>query len=232
MLRPGIATAMAFLNDQEVTEDLDMDGDGTTDSEQDGLVCLKTTDPLNPHVAVKRGDGSTQIVAARGYGENGLGFASDPNRPESMTGLVSFKLYLAEGETTATVTIYFSRPAPIGAKWYKYSLEDGWVVYPNASFSHDRMSVSLVLVDGGTGDQDGVENGIIVDPAGAGYTTSSSSSGSSSNDTNGIGRGLFYCIGKCRKRQPLALEPIGSRGDGVRYSVRGAAEKKRLFFQL
>jgi chitinase len=136
-----------------------------------GLLGVKTADAFNPQVAVRQIDGRGSVVALRAlHGED----LPDLNRPEQMTGVISFKLHLEEGESTALVRVYFSQPAPANAKWYKYDPDQGWHVYPYATFSADLRSVILELEDGGTGDMDGVRNGVIVDPSGIGYSAQNS----------------------------------------------------------
>jgi chitinase len=133
-----------------------------------GLQGVNTADAFNPQLAVRQIDGKGSVVAVRALHGADL---PDDNRPEHLTGVISFKLHLAEGESTALVRVYFSQPAPSNAKWYKYDPDQGWHVYPYATFSADRRSVILELEDGGTGDMDGVRNGVIVDPSGIGYST-------------------------------------------------------------
>jgi PKD repeat protein len=91
-----------------------------------------------------------------------------PDKPGSLPfGLVSIKLRTINPGDTAVVIIYFSEPAPEGTLWYKYDSLNGWQDYSAyATFSADRKSLVLELKDGGHGDSDGVENGIIVDPGG------------------------------------------------------------------
>lgn len=85
-------------------------------------------------------------------------------------GLIDFKVEVANPGDFAEVVITLSDPAPQGAKWYMYDETNGWRVYPHATFSDDRMKVTLQLKDGDPdyGDTDGVANGIIVDPGGIG----------------------------------------------------------------
>ena len=107
-------------------------------------------------------------------------------------GLIQFKIRVDNPGDTATVKIYFSEP--VGKKWYKYDLKDGWSEYTgNVSFGPDGKSVTLTLVDGGDMDSDGVANGIIVDPSGPGAVTSvsSGSSGTSTSSGGGGGGGCF-----------------------------------------
>jgi hypothetical protein len=83
-------------------------------------------------------------------------------------GLLSFRLRIQNTGAAATVAVYFSAPLPDSYKWYKYDLVKGWHIYTDAVFSADRRSLTFTLTDGGDGDTDGLANGIIVDPAGAG----------------------------------------------------------------
>lgn len=156
-----------LLDAQEVGLNVDLDGDGTPDALQEGLLCVNTSDTHNPYVAVKQVNDDAQVVALRALTLGGLGLAS--TQPQYMTGLISFKLYLEPEMTTATITVLFSEPAPENAEWYKFNSDEGWKAYPNIAFSEDRKSMTILLEDGGAGDQDGVTNGVIVDPSGLGY---------------------------------------------------------------
>jgi len=90
--------------------------------------------------------------------------------PDNMTlGLIVFKLKLEQPGDTAIVPIHFSQQAPPDVNWIKYDSVIGWQDYSDHStFADDRMSVILEIKDGGFGDTDGAENGIIVDPSGFG----------------------------------------------------------------
>ncbi len=185
----GDADGNGILDHQEVDMSVDLDGDGVSDAQQSGLLCVSTTDGVNPYVAVKRINSDVQVVMLQSMDANNLAPAG--NQPDKVTGLISFKLYLNQGVTTTSVSVYFAQPAPAGAQWYKYDAGQGWSIYPNATLSADRKSLTLVLVDGGPGDQDGVQNGVIVDPAGLGYSSSgaqvSDSSASSSTPAEELG---------------------------------------------
>jgi hypothetical protein len=100
-------------------------------------------------------------------------------------GAVSFKLLLPDSQRDASVTVYFSTPAPEGTDWFKYDPEQGWQLYEAAEFSADRRSVTYTLTDGGTSDDDGVVNGIIIDPAALGYRQTSDSDTTASDASSG-----------------------------------------------
>ena len=107
--------------------------------------------------------------------------------PENLIyGLIDFKIKVDTPGSSTTVTILLPESVPEGYKWYKYSRAQGWYDYStNVSFNSERNQLSLILVDGGTGDDDGEQNGMIEDPSGlglappdAGSTNTSSGGGS------------------------------------------------------
>jgi hypothetical protein len=104
--------------------------------------------------------------------------------PEDMIyGLIDFKIKVDILGSSATVTIFLSESVPQSYKWYKYSQNRGWYDYSaNVSFNSERNQLSLTLVDGGTGDDDGEQNGIIEDPSGLGVAPAD-------NDNNGNSSG-------------------------------------------
>jgi hypothetical protein len=116
----------------------------------------------------------------------------DRNRmPESMIyGLIDFKIKVDTPGSSATVTIFLPESVPQGYKWYKYSQNHGWYDYSaNVSFNSERNQLSLTLVDGGTGDDDGEQNGMIEDPSGLGVAPADND-----NDGNSSGGGSGGCF--------------------------------------
>lgn len=98
------------------------------------------------------------------------------------------------------IRAHFSQPAPQTAKWIKYDVRNGWQDYSaHTVFAQDRLSAEIEIQDGGFGDADGVQNGVIVDPAGygvaSGNTTPADDSrtlgGASSSSSGGGGGGCF-----------------------------------------
>lgn len=157
-----------FVDEQEINvEGMDLDNNGVDDGDQGDLACV-STDTGEGHIGLKVDNGNAQVVGLKSVCATQI--SQTRNLPEMTEfGAVSFKLYLEQGQTQATVTIYFSEAAPEDTDWFKYNPETGWQEYGDAEFSADRRSVSYTLVDGGAGDDDGVVNGVIIDPAGLGY---------------------------------------------------------------
>jgi len=111
-------------------------------------------------------------------------------------GLVDMEIKVDEVGSEVRVTIHLNAPAPEGYSWFKYTSNGGWYDYSeHAEFNAARDQVTLTLVDGGIGDDDGVANGMIVDPSGLGITPPSvspdSSGGSESGGGGGGGGGCF-----------------------------------------
>lgn len=79
---------------------------------------------------------------------------------------------LTEGETVI-LNFYISGDWH-DTYWYKFDPVDGWIEYPYATLTYnsdtDYTEIQITLVDGGNGDCDGVANGVIVDPAGIGFS--------------------------------------------------------------
>jgi hypothetical protein len=92
------------------------------------------------------------------------------NMPDDLVyGLIQMQLKPDTVGGTVRVTVYLENSAPDGYVWSKYGPNNGWYDYSDyAEFNADRDQVTLTLVDGGIGDDDGVANGIIVDPSGLG----------------------------------------------------------------
>jgi hypothetical protein len=126
--------------------------------------------------------------------------------PQNMLfGLIDMEIKVASPGDTTTVTIYLPAPVTPEHTWYKYTAAGGWTNYSGyAEFNATRDQVTLTLTDGGPGDDDGVVNGVIVDPSGPGVAPLSSSSSSqplsaTSADWGG-GGGCFIAAAGCETR--------------------------------
>ena len=195
-----------ILNDQEVSQEEVDPGLGDTSD----MVVVGTSDETNPQLAVLLSS-NADMMLIRAVDADSAVVVNDANRPEVLTGVISFKLRLLDGATSASVTVNLSTPAPQNAVWYKYNIENGWTPYPDVTFSGDRKSITIYLVDGGPGDDDGVQNGVIVDPSGLGY--SASDAGSSldySSQTDGSSSFASGFAGVCFISAPLSETPLES----------------------
>ena len=71
-----------------------------------------------------------------------------------------------QSPATVQVTVYLPEAAPALSGWYKFDQANGQVTDYSAYSSVQNGHLVLSLVDGGSGDQDGVVNGVIIDPSG------------------------------------------------------------------
>jgi hypothetical protein len=168
---------------QEVDASVDLDEDGTADIDQNDIKSVYV-EGGTAQIGISIRDSQTVQSIAAIESENPDDLDEDSGadgRPESMPfGLLNFKLIVDFPGDEAVVTIYLSEPAPDDTTWYKYDpVNSDWVDYSDyIEFSDDRKSAYLTLIDGGFGDADGLENGVIIDPIGLGTPAASGSSGS------------------------------------------------------
>jgi chitinase len=170
---------------QEVSDTLDLDADGTMDNVQADIKCVQVE------------NGKSQICVSIQNAENALAIVSleaeDPNDPQLVSatqgkpkffefGLINFKVLVDNPGDETVVTVYLSKPAFDKGNCFKFDpIREVWIDYADyTDFSADRQEVYLILKDGGFGDADGIENGIIVDPLAFGSETDPNGSSSGS----------------------------------------------------
>jgi hypothetical protein len=154
---------------QEVAVAQDLDNDGVLDNEQNDIKCVDSpAEDVQIGVSIKDSENAASIVSMEiedAVEANTI--TKSKGKPRSIQfGLIDFKILVdAPGDETV-VTIHLSRAAFDKGKLYKYDpINAEWVDYSDyAEFSPNRKLVYLTLKDGGFGDADGIENGIIVDP--------------------------------------------------------------------
>jgi K319L-like, PKD domain len=147
---------------------------------------LTFTSSSGSHLGLKEiSGGNVTYLEAINPGEIG----STVNRPESFIyGLFRMKIKTAGPGDTAKVKFYFPESVPQNYSWFKYSTGTGWEPYDAfSSFNADRTEITLTLVDGGEGDEDGTANSEIIDPSGLAV-------GSDAFDSKGSGGGGGGCF--------------------------------------
>jgi hypothetical protein len=170
--------------------DFDSNGNGIPDLQElaptspadlnrDGIADVVQIDDQYKVLATTAQDGRVGLMTA---GNATLAFVesidpeSIPDQPPGakpalfLLGVLNFRVEVPTPGETAAVRIYFSASAPAGYRWFKYNPAVGWTAMPGslARFSSDGRSVLLHLEDGGPYDGDGLVNGVIIDPGGAG----------------------------------------------------------------
>ncbi len=152
-------------DEQEVSSSVDLDTDGTPDLNQTNMLSVNTIIG-NKQISLKGGSNVASLLSLVSMNADNL--PEDDDKPENLPfGYISFSLEVENPGDIATVTIYFSEAVPEDSIWYKYDSISGWEDFSDHTiFSDDLTSITIEIKDGGFGDADGVENGIIVDPAG------------------------------------------------------------------
>ncbi|MEN8805955.1 MAG: choice-of-anchor U domain-containing protein [Desulfobacterales bacterium] len=145
--------------DDEEPEYSDLDNDGLNDNDQ----------PLMRVYKSRKGQSLIGINAVEGVSKincfNSIEPESIPDepRPKLRYGLMVFNVTLDQIGGTARFELYLPEKPRIEAKWYKYDPINGWYEFP-VDIVGDKYFIEIT--DGGFGDADGAENGIIVDPIG------------------------------------------------------------------
>jgi hypothetical protein len=114
-----------------------------------------------------QGTGDTVTVATDGAALTNVVAVPAPTSPPPpsfvlATGVVSFTAGPVALGSTVVVDLTFDQVLSVGAAWYK--IRGGvWTPYPDA-LRIDDHTMRVTLVDGGTGDDDGIVNGYLTDP--------------------------------------------------------------------
>lgn len=153
-------------DNQEVDESVDLNRDGIMDSRQ--AIIKSIALPLSNQAIGLSSDGSDTVMDILAMESVDVADLAVPDKIKLPYGLINFKLLMEQPGQTAIVTVYFSEPVHPRARWMKLDVVNGvWIDYSGyTQLSDDRMSMEIELEDGGFGDDDGVANGIIIDPAG------------------------------------------------------------------
>jgi hypothetical protein len=140
-----------------------------------------------------KSDSGAGLVSLIPVDPEGGSISDTGGMPENLIyGLIDLKIKVDIPGSAAGITVFLPEPVPEGYKWYKYSPNQGWIDYSaNVSINTARDRISLTFVDGGTGDDDEVQNGIIHDPSGLGAAPSTSGAANAGNGSGGGSGGCF-----------------------------------------
>ncbi|NMX22149.1 hypothetical protein C5S30_06950 [ANME-1 cluster archaeon GoMg4] len=120
------------------------------------------------------GTGEATFTSSDGNVRNFTAVAEEDLPPEGKPdlnfphGFFSFDICCLEPSETVIVTIELPDNVPVGTQYWKYhASEGGWIQIPMGSDDGDNV-ITITLVDGELGDDDGLANGLIVDSGGPG----------------------------------------------------------------
>jgi len=168
---PGVTVTLA--SGQVFSGEIDTDGDGVSDLEEEGALEEANAAVATPPTPTGTGNITVDVSATSGVTLSQVKVLDDDDlslpqdgKPTDLyfpNGLVSFQVNGLEPGATTTVELTFPTPLP-EARYYKVD-GLGFYEFLGAEFVDDR-TVRLTLTDGGSGDGDGLANGVIVDPGG------------------------------------------------------------------
>lgn len=185
---------------QETDATLDLDQDGVMDWEQDDIKCVETA-KAQIGLSVRDAENLDSLISME-VEDPGDRTAAVQGEPTVLQfGLLSFKLRVQAPGDETVVTLYLSEAAADHGNWYKFDpVESEWIDYSDyIEFGVDRKVAYLTLKDGGFGDADGIENGIIVDPLafGLGAESELGSQAATNSEGGGSGNSNKYLPNSC-----------------------------------
>jgi len=175
---------------------LDGDGDGIPDSQEMGLDMNSDgiDDGYSAVSASWLGQGgryAMQVTGGNFAGIQAMWFDDmalvAPIAHVVLGNMFSFRVMNVAVGGSVQVHISVPTPLPANTQWLKWNNGSGWSEGAGTQLDADLMGITLTLVDGGMGDEDGLANGQILDPAvfaspqvaGGGSAVSSAGSASS-----------------------------------------------------
>ncbi len=189
-----------IADDQEVSDEVDLDNDGTADNQQDTIQSVYTPDGLNQMgISIKDSPTAAKIASVAALNVQdlpGSPFFSD----ETPFGLLGYKIQVAQAGDKATVKFLYSKGLDPQIKWLDYDSIAGFQDCTDRMQPvEDAYGVRLQLQDGGPGDADGVANGWIVNASGPVSAVDTQNSGLSGTDSSQAGGGGGCFIGSLFK---------------------------------
>lgn len=171
---------------KEVDGQLDLDGDGTADLNQENMRCIKSASGEEViGLSLQGAHNVTAIEAVETIAAAELSSTEDIElAPQLPFGLINLRAQVSAPGNTAAITIYLPTSS-VAAKqywWYSYDNIRGWADNTHvATPGSVKGTVILKITDGGIGDVDGVANGIIVNQSGMATSPAKGTGGSSSS---------------------------------------------------
>jgi hypothetical protein len=171
----------------EVQGDTDTNANGVNDIEE-GILAISDAE-----------QGKTTGVQVDNGTISGLTSLSTADLPDGVLdgihmpyGLFSYRIDGLSPGAAVYITFYFPDAIPSDAKWYKYDSADGNLLDYTENISIDGNKIVITITDGGSGDEDGLANGIIIDPSGPVFaqdtdTDTDTDNGTDNNDGSGGG---------------------------------------------
>jgi len=153
-------------------------------------------------VGLKATEGSLVLLSQVGEDDISL-----EGKPRALLGLFNFEIKTDVPGGDGVLVVKFTEPLNENYRWYKYdSAAEKWQLFDSdrVTVNEQRDEITIRLTDGGVGDDDGVENGLIVDPSGPGLIGENTRS---TGETGGGSLGWFVALLTPLMSRRLTLRP-------------------------
>jgi hypothetical protein len=179
-------------------EGIDRDNNGQVDVTEESGICNLRTVPTNLIVAIRTDVGDIHCSTVQALSE--LPSSARANIQAAPYGFFDFKITGIKPGGSASITIYYPNPLPADTRWYKYDPVTASSSELDVEVDGAAGIIRITLTDGGEGDIDGIENGVIVDPAGIVLTKSQTAAiidkveDATSSGAGSMGLGAFFTL--------------------------------------
>ena len=181
--------AVTLTNSQGQTQDTTLSirvlENGITGYPDDAI----TFRPTTTNTMGIRTSGAAELVALASVD---IGNTDSGGRPASLPfGLATFTFRVPSPGDAAEATLLLQAATPSTYRWFTYDTSAGWRDFSaSAALSDDGTRVTLTVIDGGAGDEDGAVNGLIRHTGGLG-STAPGTPGSGDGGAGDSGGGCF-----------------------------------------
>ncbi|RJQ66504.1 MAG: fibronectin type III domain-containing protein [Desulfobacteraceae bacterium] len=194
--RAADADADGVPDSQEIAAETDLDRDGRSDGEQADMIrFLSVSGDQKIGLQASAASATVRLEAAQSVDASTV---SNPKafQPSLPVGLYNFKITLDQPGESVMVKIHFSNQVNEQNHFYMFDPAMGYIDFGTAGLiAPDGQTAAFTFQDGGEGDMDGVENGIIVSLGGYGSTpppqTAPAVASGSASGGGGGGGGCF-----------------------------------------
>lgn len=196
---PDVQESYIMVEGNITDVSLDSDGDGIPNAEERGLdLDANGVDDAYSSITATwlgmdgrytmqlLGGGNLADIQAVRFDDMGV---LAPSGHQVVGNMFSFQIINVAVGGTAQVHISVPTMLSADVKWMKWNNGNGWTEASGTVVDADGMGMTITLVDGGMGDEDGIANGQILDPAVFATPQAAGSSGANSGASSAASGG-------------------------------------------
>jgi hypothetical protein len=192
---PGDDNGNGIPDSLELSGPTDLDRNGQPDDQQPDMKrFISAIGDQKIGIQVKASTGSAQLGPVQSIDFSSV---SNPSsvQPDFPAGLYNFRVDVDTPGATVVTRVHFSSPVQSSYHFYMFDPAVGYVDFGTSRMiAPNGTTATFEIQDGGEGDMDGIENGIIV--AIGGYASPPNSANLSGSGSGGGGGGCFIMISR------------------------------------